>query len=135
MFVLVEPMAQALLFFVFSLVASVVVVVLVRSRLSFLGALVRAAMVFVLGLLLWLGWSALDGPAWGGVRIGVTTWPLGVLAVITAGTAFVLELLARRMQLTEARKSAELQDSKPASERQAQVARELSRDLTPSDPL
>lgn len=130
---LTEPLAQALLFFVFSLVASVVVVVLVRSRLSTLGALVRAAMVFALGLFLWLGWSALDGPAWGGVRIGVTTWPLGVLAVITGGTAFVLELLSRRMQLTERRPQAEPHAPKPAPE--PQVARELARDLTPSDPL
>lgn len=100
---LAEPIAQALLFFVLSLAASGAVVVLAGSRVSVLGVLVRAATVFVLGLLLWLGWSALDAPAWGGVRIGAATWPLGVLAVITGATALSLELLARRMQLAEPR--------------------------------
>jgi hypothetical protein len=115
--VLAEPIAQALLFFVLSLAASGAVVLLVGSRASWLGVLVRAATVFVIGLLLWLGWSALDAPAWGGVRIGAATWPLGVLATITGATALSLELLARRMQLAEPRS-----ESRPGTEPRRRTA-------------
>lgn len=99
--VLLEPIAQALLFFALCVAASSTVVLLARSAFSPLGVAIRSSAVFVGGLLLWLWWSSLDLPAWGGLRIGYTTWPLGVLAVLTGLNALAVELLGRRLQLVE----------------------------------
>lgn len=114
---LLEPIAQALLFFGLSLLASGLVAVLARQGVSSLGVLVRAAIVFVVGLLLWLGWAELDLPAWGAVRIGAATWPFGALAVLTTLAASTVEVAAWKLRVVERRRRAEVPLSATAPSR------------------
>jgi hypothetical protein len=101
--VLIVPIAQALLLFALALVASTLVAIPFRVPIRPLALLVRAAIVFVGSLLLWLAWASADGPAWLPIELAGATWPLGVLASLNGATALAVELLARRLHLVEPR--------------------------------
>jgi hypothetical protein len=85
-----------------------------RAPLRPLALLVRAAIVFVGGLLLWLGWASVDGPTWFSIELAGVTWPLGVLALVNGSAALAVELLARRFHLVEPRRPRLARAAEPA---------------------